>query len=354
MAGLARFIKNIALSNLGELKVPYKMTFALTYRCQLRCDMCGIWKRPLSEELSTEQIVGILKKATSLSWINLSGGEIFLRDDLPEILSAIARYCRGVYLLNFPTNGYQPDTVVDTIKTVLKDPDIPKVKVSVSIDGPPRLHDRIRNTPGSWDRAVETYRRLRLLENARFGVYFGMTLQAANLHAFPETVYAVQERIGDMHPRDFHVNIAHLSGHYYNNSQCSGIMPETSSVRERLAELDRLRQDPLLHPVGFLERRYRRLARCFLDSGRTPVPCQALSASFFMDPDGTVYPCTIFDRPIGNMSDFGYRLDRLWESEKRRMTRDTVRRGDCPQCWTPCEAYQGILANLVPVSRIGR
>ena len=30
---------------------------------------------------------------------------------------------------------------------------------------------------------------------------------------------------------------------------------------------------------------------------------------------------------------------------------EEIRQGKCPQCWTPCEAYQAILANTLPLGK---
>lgn len=101
-----------------------------------------------------------------------------------------------------------------------------------------------------------------------------------------------------------------------------------------------------MSPVSFLERRYQSLVRPYLERGTTPLACQAAAASCYVDPGGTVYPCTGFDAPVGSLREWGYDLGRLWRSPRRHEVRQAVRDGACPGCWTPCEAYQTIMANL--------
>lgn len=346
MHPLIGLTKNILVSNVSELKNPYKITHILTYRCQFKCTMCNIWERKPSQELTAGQIAEFYKRSSGLSWINLSGGEIFLRADLLEIIRAIDKYCRSAYLLNFPTNGYQTEVIVDTVREIISSSSFPRVMVTVSLDGPPELHDRIRNMPGSWDRAVETYERLRMLKNARFNVYFGMTLQNANAQAFEETVLSVRQRIGHIQYRDFHVNVLHTSGHYYGNADCCGLRDEQQVINE-LKRIRKLRGAGLFDPVGFLESQYQKMAIQYLMNKKIPVKCQALAASFFMDPAGLVYPCSVFDDPVGNIKDFGFDLHTLWNSFQRSSARQEIRKGNCPHCWTPCEAYQNILGNLM-------
>jgi len=350
LSGLGKLAGQVLMSNLRELSMPYRMTMILTYRCQLRCAMCGISKREPGDELTAAEIARFLERSPGLSWINLSGGEIFQRADLLEIVNAIFANCPGLYLLNFPTNGYETETIVRTLTAITGRPRPSRLMVTVSVDGPPAIHDRIRGVPGSWERAVETYRSLRLLQGPRFRVSLGMTLQQANSGAFKETVSAVNDRIGQVHYRDFHVNVAHRSDHYYVNVD-RNVFGDQGQIHSQMQLIRGLRQEPLLDPVGYLERQYQQRAEEFLRTGMTPLPCQALGASFFLDPSGMVYPCTIYNRPIGNIRDHDFRLASLWHSEQRRSLRQEIRAGNCPQCWTPCEAYQSILANLAPWRR---
>jgi MoaA/NifB/PqqE/SkfB family radical SAM enzyme len=197
---------------------------------------------------------------------------------------------------------------------------------------------------------VETFRRLRKLKNGHFGVYFGMTLQDANAAAYEDTVYSVRKHIKDIRHDDFHVNVMHTSSHYYANTEFGGIQ-DKQHVLEGLGSIMQRRKQTMFSPISLLELRYQKMARYYLRTGMAPVSCQALSASLFMDPSGTVYPCTIFDSPIGNMRDFGYDLHELWNSAERHSLRQEILKGNCPHCWTPCEAYQSILANVVGVFR---
>ena len=53
---LLHLSKNIAASNYGDLKDPYRMTFIVTYQCQLKCNMCNIWQRKIENELSQNPV----------------------------------------------------------------------------------------------------------------------------------------------------------------------------------------------------------------------------------------------------------------------------------------------------------
>jgi radical SAM protein with 4Fe4S-binding SPASM domain len=236
------------------------------------------------------------------------------------------------------------------MEKVLKLCKIPKIYMTVSLDGPQHLHERIRNKPGSWERAVETFKRLRKLRSKHFNVFFGMTLQAANLCSFRETLDAVRERIGDISCDDFHVNMVHSSKHYYGDSDVAENF-DKMALWESLNQISKSRKNSFFDPVRFLEKQYLKHAKIFLKDNSSPVLCQALSASFFMDPIGNVYPCSIYGKKVGNITDFNYDIYKLWNTEIRSSLRKEIRKAKCPICWTPCEAYQSLLANFFSIFR---
>ena len=40
-----RFISRAFISNFTRLNFPFKISYAVTYRCNLQCKMCNIWKK---------------------------------------------------------------------------------------------------------------------------------------------------------------------------------------------------------------------------------------------------------------------------------------------------------------------
>jgi len=309
--------------------------------------MCNIWQKSIENELSLEQIKLFFEKSNRFSWINLSGGEIFLRKDFLNIVRIIFKNCKHLYLLDFPTNGFEPKLIVESMKEILSTYRLPKLLITVSLDGQPELHDQIRNVTGSWKRAVETFKQLRKLRNSRFNVFFGMTLQPSNMNGFDETFLSVNREIGRVRYNDFHINLIQKSRHYYGNIDAQGF-EDKQKLWMQLDYIIKLRRNYFFSPIGFLERRYQHLIKIYLEKNKTPIPCQALSVSFFMDPVGNVYPCSIYDKVIGNIKDFDYDIYKLWDTAYRYKLREEIREGNCPHCWTPCEAYQAILAKLLP------
>ena len=99
-------------------------------------------------------------------------------------------------------------------------------------------------------------------------------------------------------------------------------------------------------PVGWLEYTYLKKAEQYLDTGVTPMRCHALRASCFVDPWGQVYPCGMYDRVVADLREHDYDLGAIWRLSETRALQREIWDYRCPQCWTPCEAYQSIFGNL--------
>ena len=152
--------KNIIASNFKRLAFPYKLTFVATYRCQSRCVYCKIWEREPEGELTLEQIQAFFKKSNKFSWVDLTGGEVTLRNDYPEIARSIITNNRALYHFHTPTNGLAPERTERQVREILgMKPN--KFVITVSLDGPKDLDDRLRGVKGDFDKVIDTVTRLR-------------------------------------------------------------------------------------------------------------------------------------------------------------------------------------------------
>lgn len=339
---LLRLSKYILSSNFKRRPFPYKLTFAVTNRCNSRCITCSIWKKESHNELKLNEIEKFFTNSNKFSWIDLTGGEIFLRDDIIEIFTIILKHCKNLYLLHFPTNGQLPDRILNTV-TNIESSSHNKIIVTVSLDGPKDLHDKLRGVKGSWENAIETFERLRRV----FGLktYLGMTLSKYNFDKMGQTVEEVKEKLSWISYSDFHINIAHYSSHFYGNIEEEFAPPSDELIGE-IYRFIKLRGMPVT-PIQYLERRYLGLIEKYLNTKEIPLPCQALNASCFLDAEGNVFPCSIFDRKIGNLRQFDYNLEIIWNLPACDKIREEISTHKCPDCWTPCEAYQTILGSML-------
>jgi MoaA/NifB/PqqE/SkfB family radical SAM enzyme len=341
MRTLGRFLSLAAAVRRGTARdgLPYKHTLILSSRCPTRCTFCSIWRNPQPDELTPEEWGRFFGAAPHTVWTNLSGGEIFQRADLPAILDELARRLPRLCLVTFPTTGWFPDRLIDGCERLVRR-GVPRVLVTISLDGPRDLHDRLRGRQGAHEKACAAMRALREARLPRVRAYFGMTLLPENHAAADATVEAAAAAVPGVTPRDFHFNLGMESGHYYRNLGSGMRAP-----REALAAVERHRRRGL-NPVSLLERAYQKRVRKYLETGRSPVPCSALRASVFVDSKGIVYPCSIYDRPLGSLRENGYDLGRVLRGAEALSAREAVVADRCPGCWTPCDAYPSLLTAL--------
>jgi MoaA/NifB/PqqE/SkfB family radical SAM enzyme len=335
-----------AKSNVARLEFPYKLTFALTFWCNYKCETCNIWKMKPRGELALDEIRAFFARSRDFLWVDLTGGEIMLRKDLVEICRAVIESCPNLLLLHFPTNGYLTDKIESDVRAVAAmSPE--KLIITVSTDGDEVTNDRIRGVEGGWRRQLETFRRLRRIPGVQ--VVLGMTLSQSNVDHFPVAFAAVKREIPDLGYEDFHVNIVHESEHFFANA-ASGVRSKVAAgeLADSVDHYARLRGLPT-SPVSILERAYLKRVRRYLDGGHTPVRCHALRSSCFVDSWGNVFPCTIYNRKLGSLRDVDFDLRQIWNSPAAVATSAEIWDGKCPQCWTPCEAYQSILGNALRI-----
>jgi len=143
---------------------PEFIILDLTHRCNLNCNICDIRKDAPANEFTTDEVKGLIAQAQrwGVREFVLSGGEPFIRGDIPQILE----YARDIgYRVGILTNGI-----------VLSDEFILKIKpylvsgtlsLSVSLDAlTPALHDEIRGMQGAFERTYKGLQQLSLLKQA--------------------------------------------------------------------------------------------------------------------------------------------------------------------------------------------
>lgn len=352
---LTKFYWRVLSSNLNILPNPYKLNFAITYRCNLRCKTCNIWKKKAEGELSLDEIREFSAKNKGFSWISFTGGEPFLRNDIVDIAEAFNEDSNGLYLLNIPTNGYVPKIIMKRVEEMVE-LGVPRTIVTPSLDGPEKVHDMIRGREGSWKRVVETFVKLRGLASSKknLDVFFALTISPLNVGKFEETFNSIKDVVGDITINDFHINIFHFSEHFYSNLNIpkKNYRAYKKDLIRELDKIERMKGRSLFDPIKFIERKYLELGKMFVRTGKTPVACKAVDVSVFMDPIGDVYPCTIFCKRLGNIRENDYDLGGILESETSKDAKRTVRALGCPNCWTPCEVNQMMMANLLDLKMI--
>ncbi len=340
---LATAAQQVARANVQRLSTPLKVNFALTYWCQYRCKTCNIWKRKPENELTTDEVLKFVARNHGISWLDVTGGEIFLRKDIGEILEAVVTSWKDLLLLHFPTNGFLTDQIVRVCERLARRGG-PQIIVTVSIDGDQTVNDEVRGIRGGYRAQIETFNALRKIPGLR--TVFGMTLSAFNVGRFEETLRACQRDCPGLDVADFHLNVAQASEHYYGNAESTQIAPAPDQALAEVRVYRKMRGLPR-SMADWVEKVYLEHLEVYLETRALPMRCHSLRSSCFIDPWGTVFPCITYTRPLGTLRDTDMELAPIWDAATTRTVQQEIWNGECPQCWTACEAYQSILGNMI-------
>ena len=339
----AKLAARAARANVARLDFPMKLTFCITYWCNYRCQTCNIWKMKPRDELTLDEIRRFFEKSNRFSWIDVTGGEVTLRKDFVDICEAVTSNCKDLLLFHYPTNGYLTEQLVANTREVAKmSPE--RLMITISCDGDEAMNDEIRGVEGGYKRQLESFRRLREIPGVQ--VVLGMTLSARNVDHFPQAFAAAQKEVPGLTSHDFHVNIVHEGAYLHNDDLELRDRVDPGRLADATEAYAKLRGRGL-HPVNVLEREYLKRVRRYLETGRTPMRCHAMRSSCFIDSWGNVHPCTIYDKKIGSLRDVDYDLAAIWHSDEAKRIQQEIWEYKCPQCWTPCEAYQTIMGNFL-------
>jgi len=142
---------------------PLSIAIELTYRCNLKCEMCYQRKQienrndQLSEEMQLDSIKKIIDQTPPFCVVIFSGGEPFVRKDILDILSYTSkkRFCHVVSNGTFITT----DVARSLVKSNL-------LSLGISIDGSPEIHDSIRGVPGSFDKSIAVIKRVKEIRDS--------------------------------------------------------------------------------------------------------------------------------------------------------------------------------------------
>ena len=89
---------------------PVTLTYSVTAACQSKCKTCNIGlkyqhdPKRAERDLKLEEIEKIFQTLGHIYFFNISGGEPFLRRDLPEIIKLACRYLKP-RIIHIPTNA---------------------------------------------------------------------------------------------------------------------------------------------------------------------------------------------------------------------------------------------------------
>lgn len=290
---------------------PKEICIIVTYRCNAKCNMCDVWHYPskAGEEITVEDIA---KLPSGLRFINITGGEPFIRRDIEDIIRTLRPKTQRIVISN---NGFFTDRIV---KLCEKYPDL---GIRISTEGLQITNDAIRGIPHGFDRTMRTLLTLRRMGIKDIG--FGMTVQDMNCKDLLP-LYELSDALG----YEFATATLHNS-HYFHK------------LDNKIEDKDMVYGEFSKLIIELLKARsVKKWFRAYFNyglmnyiyGGKRFLPCEMGSESCFIDPSGDVLACNGMDVkiPMGNIKERSF--EEIWNSDQANKVRDIVR--TCQKhCW---------------------
>ena len=334
----------------GAALPPLRVAFILTHRCNLLCEWCEVMspqniertKKQKGEELSTEEVLGILKQVPRHSIVTFTGGEPFARKDLfPLLQAASAR--NKVHLVS---NGYlvtpeQIEELLGLAATNLLGHGLFTFAISIQGDAP--LHDRIVGIEGAWKKTIGTIAQVCRRRRERGLKYplvdLKVVITRENVGGLLD-LYEIAKQAGadlmslqivNTQGSAYGVHDGNYGVHQKDPPPVEPIAPQVlRPVLEALQAQNGagpgVRFNPHF-PIDAILDHYQNKRR--IDE----LVCHATWTTMHIAPYGEVYPC--FSYPMGNVR--RQSLREIWNGEPYRSFRRNLRRaGAYPGCVGCC------------------
>jgi MoaA/NifB/PqqE/SkfB family radical SAM enzyme len=329
--------------------MPLNLTVSVTYRCNSRCLTCRVYERKADELTASEfdRVFASLGRAPY--WYTMSGGEPFLRPDLPTICGSAYRH-NHPGIINIPTNGLLSDRIPAIVEEIARTCARSQVIVNLSIDDVGERHDRIRGVPGNFDKVVETYRGLRELDAPNLTVGIHTVISVLNVDRIPE----IHEYVArELRPDSYITEIAEERVEL--NTVGAAVTPDPEAYAAAIDYLiARIREGSfsgISRVTQSFRVRYYEMVKRFLTTGRAALPCYAGVASAQIAPNGDVWFCCIKADPVGNLRDADYDFGAVWFGEKARRARAELRSSACA-CPLANASYTNMLMHVPTVTGV--
>jgi len=322
---------------------PLTLTFSVTAACQSRCLTCHIGRVYLADpqlarhNLSLAEIEQVFASLGRVYFLNISGGEPFMRPDLAEIIRLACIHLRP-RLIHIPTNAYAPRFIDKTTRKILQimDAQLPAtvpLSLKPSIDGIGAMHDHVRGLPGNFAKLDQTIELLLAIrrENPRLHVDLGTVISNHNLHHLDQ----IEDWVHARGIESYRHEIAEQRAEFHNLGDPITPAPD---VYEALTERFARKIEQNIAGKAWLTRTteavrlvYYRLAVRIIRERRQVTPCLAGLSNIHLNYDGTVWPCCVLggEQAMGRVRDWNYDLKALLNSEQAWKSRRDIAAGSC-------------------------
>lgn len=319
----------------------FKFTHFVTARCNAKCLHCFYYKNlnKKRNELTLKEIETMCKSMGKIYYVALTGGEPFLRDDLPEIVYSYYNYNKTRNII-ISTNGSLPDKIFKQCEKIIELCPKLHLSINISLDGLEDLHDKIRGVNGLFSKAIQSYHKLK--EIKKINISFIATFSTLNQYSIKElrdfiknelkaNLSLVLVRGEPKNPKIKNINIDLYKKNYDGIVNENKFKPFTYDfLKKKLRDkMNKLR-------YNIITETYKK--------NKFITPCYAGKLNAVMYEEGDIYPCELLNKKFGNIRYYNYDFQKLWHNKKAIEVRDYIKKSKC-FCTHECYLIENILFN---------
>jgi len=265
---LKKAVSAIMKEKLSGKKTPLISSFEILYRCNLLCEFCRI---PTNKkyEMTTDQLRTAVREFSEagMGIAIFTGGEPTLRDDLPEIINEAKSF--GVFT-HLVTNGTYLKKRINNVKEI--------DSLSVSIDGPKEIHDKLRG-PGVFDRAIEG------LQIAKENGIFTHMMSIITQDNVANNCQGIKQLLELSRKMDIKINFQPIYSDQYNMLDLTKVFPKKDEFFRAIELIEDYKRETgnVMASFAYL--------KSLKNIENIKWTCKAGKLYSFVFPDGKVAPC---------------------------------------------------------------
>lgn len=325
---------------LTPLETPPYLVLHISSSCNLRCEHCSQHAHlNQPDDLRQSELIKLSEELGTLESLHLTGGEPFMRDELPEICAQFIRH-NGLRRLSVSTSGYFVSRTTHTVERILAHTDLERCTIELSLDGTLDYHNRFRGDRRSFDSAIQTYYGLAALarRDPRLRLRVVSTATRDNLDEIEQLSHYLHERCPQLEQHKLQL----LQGERRRSTLRAPDPDRFFALERRIAQLWAGRVHQARSKVSAPVLSWAK-ARAFASRSQV-VPCKAgvLSAVIYNNGDVAICETDSTHPRLGNLREHSFR--ELWSSPQAERARAMVRSKQCAcsneRCLTVSMLYQ--------------
>ena len=307
--------------------------------------MCNNWKRgDRRADLTLSQIDRVFQSRfwRCIENVNISGGEPTTRNDLVDVCRIMLDRLPRLRKLGINTTGLTPRRAIPMLTDIVRLCNERRVicSVRVSIDGVGQVHDRVRNVPRGFEKAIDTIRAMQALQKLRtFNFGISTTIFSQNMDDATNI-----ERWARRENLDIVFNMVRFTDAMLANSDLADDYKPRGTEEQFMREffLNRVRSDSLLDGQNYI---YMHYADMIANGYHRLAPCPFQTQGIMLNPDGGLFFCE-------NSEVIGNALDEdpgdVYFRGASQIHRERIRREQCPTCLSPCQMNVSAVKQVFP------